>query len=36
MDVFSVDSEDRKGEADGTPDEEKKATAPAAGQPERQ
>lgn len=36
MDVFSVDSEDRKGEADATPDEEENATAPAAGQPERQ
>lgn len=36
MDVFSVDSEDRKGEADGTPDEEENATAPAAEQPERQ
>ena len=36
MDVFSADSEDRKGEADGTPDEEENATAPAAEQPERQ
>ena len=36
MDVFSVDSEDRKGEADATPDEEENATAPAAEQPERQ
>ena len=36
MDALSVDSEDRKGEADATPDEEENATAPAAEQPERQ
>lgn len=36
MDVVSVDAEDDKSTADDTPDEEKNATAPAAGQPEKQ